>query len=870
VGPIASFEEISANLEPGLGTVDGNRWRRIYDASGRIDFGTALSLPQGKAVSVVLANWFKVDSDFDGWLLASIDGSLRVAVDGRWIYRRTTPHQRGRGIEPIPIRMGAGLHRVLCAIEKRDNRSLFSLSLRSRQNGLAPTYVAVAPGKSTSLKTQLQGLISVGLRVDTTGLPLSLSLQLAAESGAPRGSIPVSVEISNAENTDRTHWELGNWDLSRDGPDSFRAQLGPLDRLDLGEQNTLTVSVGGAQFLRTVSFPQSVQEAVRAAIEALRSLDAKEREREPFDATRATLELHLNATLDAVFKSDKATLSRQTKQLSLFSTAVAQKRNPFLSSGWVEAAIRSTYDGRPQAVLVHVPASFSTADSKPQPLVVALHGYDGSPRRIMEAFLDNAGEGPTVGGFVIAPEAHGNAFYRGAGERAVFDAIDWATATYPIDKSRISITGVSMGGTGAADIAFRDSERFSAAAPLCGYQSYFVRRDTAGKALRAWEKPLMHAFSPASLADSGHDIPLYVAHGTKDKPLENSRVLTNRYKELGYHLEQDWPDLGHAVWKKTYHDAALFGWLTKWKKNVDPAHVCFSAGLLRLGHKFWVNLTRLETQADLSRIDVAASDPTHVVVHTRAVSGFCLGLTRNLATDRDWLVTIDDTTVQAPATNSLRCFEKADGIWGSHVAQSSRGGKAPYLEGPWSDLLAAPLVVVYGTQNPQTHAINRLVATHLFEARYGVNLQIPVLADVDFELNQGGVERVVYVGRPDDHLQLARIADRLPVKVEGGRMTFGGKQFDEPDVGAVFVYPDPDRRDRLLGVVTANGPEGLLRALALPLLVPDFVVFDRGLDAAAGEPILGPAAFVRAGGFFQSDWSLPPNIEDSISSVRPR
>jgi len=45
-------------------------------------------------------------------------------------------------------------------------------------------------------------------------------------------------------------------------------------------------------------------------------------------------------------------------------------------------------------------------------------------------------------------------------------------------------------------------------------------------------------------------------------------------------------------------------------------------------------------------------------------------------------------------------------------------------------------------------------------------------------------------------------------------------------------------------------------------LLPDFVIYDIGLRAAAGEQLLGGAS-VQAAGYFSSTWSLP----DSFTSA---
>jgi hypothetical protein len=57
-------------------------------------------------------------------------------------------------------------------------------------------------------------------------------------------------------------------------------------------------------------------------------------------------------------------------------------------------------------------------------------------------------------------------------------------------------------------------------------------------------------------------------------------------------------------------------------------------------------------------------------------------------------------------------------------------------------------------------------------------------------------------------------------------------------------------------VITATQVGGILRALSLPQLLPDFVVFDKQLRPAATEQVLGNAS-VRAAGYFTRHWRLP-------------
>lgn len=52
--------------------------------------------------------------------------------------------------------------------------------------------------------------------------------------------------------------------------------------------------------------------------------------------------------------------------------------------------------------------------------------------------------------------------------RALMIAIDEVMATKPIDRSRVYLTGLSMGGFGAFDLAARRPELFAAVVPICG------------------------------------------------------------------------------------------------------------------------------------------------------------------------------------------------------------------------------------------------------------------------------------------------------------------------------------------------------------------------------------------------------------------
>src|SRR5205823_268756 len=87
---------------------------------------------------------------------------------------------------------------------------------------------------------------------------------------------------------------------------------------------------------------------------------------------------------------------------------------------------------------------------------------------------------PDTQAILVAPFGFGDAGYRALGETDVMAVLDEVRRAYRTDPLRTYMTGLSMGGIGAASVPLHHPDVFAAAAPLCGYHSYFVRHDTDG------------------------------------------------------------------------------------------------------------------------------------------------------------------------------------------------------------------------------------------------------------------------------------------------------------------------------------------------------------------------------------------------------
>ena len=117
--------------------------------------------------------------------------------------------------------------------------------------------------------------------------------------------------------------------------------------------------------------------------------------------------------------------------------------------------------------------------------------------------------------------------------------IDDISREYPIDKDRISLCGISMGGFGTWELALTKPESFYKIAPLCG----------GGMNWRAWYVK---------------DIPIRVYHGRRDDvvPLSQSEAMVNSVKLQGGNVEFTiYDDLGHNCWDRAFEETDLIEWL---------------------------------------------------------------------------------------------------------------------------------------------------------------------------------------------------------------------------------------------------------------------------------------------------------------------
>jgi predicted peptidase len=196
------------------------------------------------------------------------------------------------------------------------------------------------------------------------------------------------------------------------------------------------------------------------------------------------------------------------------------------------------------------------------PLVIFLHGAGERGKdneiqiqHITELFLDerNRGKYPC---YLIAPQCPKKEWWANFDNKTlgkepsrpmslVISLIEKAIRDFPIDESRIYITGLSMGGYGTWDLIARYPDKFAAAVPICG------------------------GGDPKTVSVIKH-IPIWAFHGALDKTVapQESRVMIQALQAAGaLPGYSEYPDIGHNSWLNAYREPHLIHWLFDQKRT---------------------------------------------------------------------------------------------------------------------------------------------------------------------------------------------------------------------------------------------------------------------------------------------------------------
>jgi hypothetical protein len=195
----------------------------------------------------------------------------------------------------------------------------------------------------------------------------------------------------------------------------------------------------------------------------------------------------------------------------------------------------------PYQFWIHYPEGYNENPTKKFPFILSLHGRSLSGTDLEK--VKNYGiiyeilRGMKLEFVVVAPQCQ-----NGWDNKKLIQILDYAEKNYRIDKSRIYLTGMSMGGYGAWLLAGEYPGRFAAVSPVCG----------GGR---------------TSDANNLKSLPQWVFHGAKDNavPISESEKMVSAIKAAGNKKIEFtvYKDLGHDL-TGVFRNRALYDWFLKY------------------------------------------------------------------------------------------------------------------------------------------------------------------------------------------------------------------------------------------------------------------------------------------------------------------
>ncbi len=200
--------------------------------------------------------------------------------------------------------------------------------------------------------------------------------------------------------------------------------------------------------------------------------------------------------------------------------------------------------------LLYIPQDYGKKAEKRWPLLLFLHGYGerGEDLQLLKKhplpkLLDARSDLPFI---VVSPQLSGELFPWTEMVEPLKALLECIAEEYAVDRRRISITGLSMGGAGTWELGLRYPRAFAALVPIAGF--YRLGSEEV----------------PPNLATL-KGVPIWAFHGALDTsvPAWQTEILVKALKQMGADVRFTlYPDADHeGSWVRAYADAELYDWI---------------------------------------------------------------------------------------------------------------------------------------------------------------------------------------------------------------------------------------------------------------------------------------------------------------------
>jgi predicted peptidase len=195
--------------------------------------------------------------------------------------------------------------------------------------------------------------------------------------------------------------------------------------------------------------------------------------------------------------------------------------------------------------LLQLPADYAANPQKKYPLILFLHGSGERKSTIRDLVKLGPARRAASGNFpfiVFSPHCPPGKWWADADMTlAVMQSLAMVCKNSRVDTNRIYLTGMSMGGIGAWNLAQQFPDTFAALAVVCGSGTPWLVERVA-------------------------TMPIAIFHGARDRkvPVHYAQQMAMSLARVGNTPRLNiFPRQGHAIWRMVYSDPALYEWFAR-------------------------------------------------------------------------------------------------------------------------------------------------------------------------------------------------------------------------------------------------------------------------------------------------------------------
>ncbi len=203
---------------------------------------------------------------------------------------------------------------------------------------------------------------------------------------------------------------------------------------------------------------------------------------------------------------------------------------------------------------------------KPAPkpgLLIYLHGYSPAIDRLVapkvpEPLADLA---ERAGAYAVAPYGRGATDYQHLGEWDVLRVIAEMASRYGIDRGKVVLAGVSMGGLGCWCIGARHARRFNAIAVISGRADFYEWHGLAPEDIPSWQRDIIDVQFATRYLPNLTNTSIVAVHGALDEIVTYNQGLfpVRRLAMLGARSARlvTLAECGHNIFEDAMANAAF-------------------------------------------------------------------------------------------------------------------------------------------------------------------------------------------------------------------------------------------------------------------------------------------------------------------------